>query len=121
MSAYSAAPGWNPSRRERMEVRLTRRGRLARAAALVGVAVLLSVSVVDSLGSRPVLAGDFTPMEPIATRSVVVDSGDSLWSIAAAAAPGTDPRETIHAIRQLNGLTTSMLQPGQVLLIPTRS
>lgn len=119
MSTWSAAPAWNPSRPAHAEVRLTRRGRLARAAALTVVAGLLAASLIDTFDTRPALADDSAPATPVTTRAVVVDSGDSLWSIATTVAPQVDPRETIHEIRELNGLTSSLLHPGQVVLIPT--
>jgi LysM repeat protein len=56
---------------------------------------------------------------PVATASVVVEQGDSLWGIAASIAPDRDPRDVIHEIRELNGLRGSLIQPGQVLLVPS--
>lgn len=50
---------------------------------------------------------------------IVVVSGDTLWSIAKLHAPeGSDLREYIHRIRNLNRLNTSSLQIGQKLLLP---
>ena len=49
----------------------------------------------------------------------VVEPGDTLWEIAAAHTdPGQDVRVTIEAIVRTTGLETSVIQPGQVLLIP---
>ncbi|MBT8250094.1 MAG: LysM peptidoglycan-binding domain-containing protein [Acidimicrobiia bacterium] len=56
-----------------------------------------------------------------ATRveTYVVVSGDTLWDIAAGLTdPSGDVRATIDEIEDLNGLTSSALQPGQSLLIP---
>ncbi len=56
-----------------------------------------------------------------ATRveTYVVVSGDTLWDIAAGLTDSSgDVRETIDDIEELNGLTSSALQPGQSLLIP---
>ena len=47
-----------------------------------------------------------------------VQSGDTLWSIAAAHTDG-DPRELVAQVRELNDLSTTLLQPGQTLLLPT--
>lgn len=119
MSAYGATARWSSTRPVDLpEVRLTRRGRLARAAALAVIAGLLSLSMVDTFAGPRALADDAPATPPVSTQSVVVDPGDSLWSIATTVAPSSDPRETIHAIRELNGLRSSLLQPGQVLLIP---
>ncbi len=43
--------------------------------------------------------------------------GDTLWEIARAADPAADPRDTIDAIAELNGLAGPIV-PGQQLLIP---
>jgi nucleoid-associated protein YgaU len=49
----------------------------------------------------------------------VVRAGDTLWEIARARLGGTaDPRPFIEEIRDLSGLATSSLEPGQVLLVP---
>ena len=54
---------------------------------------------------------------PAKTDSVVVTSGDTVWSIAATYYPG-DPRPHVEAILQANHLTSPLLMPGQALLIP---
>jgi LysM repeat protein len=51
--------------------------------------------------------------------SYTVDAGDTLWEIAAdRTAHGEDVRRTVTEIKQLNGLTTSLIVPGQTLLVP---
>jgi hypothetical protein len=50
--------------------------------------------------------------------SVVVQPGDTLWSIASPVARGTDVRAVVDRIRQLNGLQSADLVPGQVLQLP---
>ncbi len=53
-------------------------------------------------------------------QEVMVIQGDSLWNIAQSI-PGSehvDLRKVVHEIKKLNGLTTSSLSPGQVLIIP---
>jgi LysM repeat protein len=52
------------------------------------------------------------------TAQVVVQPGQTLWQVAAAAMPGTDTREAIERVRELNGLESSVLRPGQALLVP---
>ena len=50
---------------------------------------------------------------------VTVRSGDTLWEIAATATePGEDVRATIHRILELNGMTSSTIRPGQLLVVP---
>jgi nucleoid-associated protein YgaU len=46
----------------------------------------------------------------------VVQPGDTLWALATARYAG-DPREAIWEIKQRNGLETSALSPGTVLVL----
>ena len=62
--------------------------------------------------------------EPEAVGTVVVQPGDTLWSISEGiiaqgiAEPGTDIRDVVSDVKSLNALSTSSLQVGQTLLIP---
>ncbi len=47
-----------------------------------------------------------------------VRSGDTLWTIAEEAAPDDDVRGVISEIRDLNDLESSLIIPGQTLLVP---
>ena len=94
-------------------VRLTRRARrLAVVLALCGGVVLGSW-----LG--PLLAGDGGEALRLAGESsVVVRSGDTLWSIATSVAGGDDVRMVVDRIQELNGLDGADVIPGQVLQLP---
>jgi nucleoid-associated protein YgaU len=50
--------------------------------------------------------------------TVVVQPGDTLWSIAAAEYPAADPRERVGEIEALNGLTGPQIMVGQTLELP---
>jgi hypothetical protein len=93
--------------------RLTRRGRLLVTVVLlvvaVGAAVLLG-------GGAPALAGTDRPT--VTHARVTVLPGQTLWQIAERAAPGSDPRETVQRILDLNGLQTSQVEAGTALLLP---
>src|SRR5438132_5113734 len=54
---------------------------------------------------------------PQASERVVVASGDTVWSIAAAHYRG-DPRPHVESILQVNHLSSPLLTPGQSLMIP---
>ena len=55
----------------------------------------------------------------ISTTTVTIAPGDTLWHIARDNYPDRDPRDAVHAIRQLNpGIDPGALQVGQAILIP---
>jgi nucleoid-associated protein YgaU len=102
------------------DVRLTRRGRLFRTVAVLVVLAAATLSLVGRIGGGTVRAESVPAAAPLATASVTVEQGDSLWVIAQRLAPERDPRDVIHEIRELNGLGGNLIQPGQVLLVPSR-
>lgn len=92
-------------------LRLTRRGRLAIfLACMAAVCATLVMVAGTAIGSGE--AG-----EPVPTRVVTVQPGDTLWGIAAQVAPGADPREVIEQIRDLNAVGAT-LQAGDKLDVP---
>lgn len=94
-------------------IRLTRRGRRV-------VAILALIPIVVAfllIGTHGAQASDSSIDQ--ATMTVVVKPGQSLWDVATAARPNSDPRETIWIIQQLNGMSTSEVMAGQELIIPT--
>jgi hypothetical protein len=89
-------------------LRLTSRGRLV----VVLLALLIGL-VVGFAGGRADAAA------PQDTQEVLVESGDTLWELAGrVATPGEDLRDVVIEIQRLNGLRTSDLAAGQVLLLP---
>jgi nucleoid-associated protein YgaU len=94
-------------------VRLTRRARrLAVVLALCGGLGLGSL-----LGS--LLSGDpGDGLHLAGVSSVVVEPGDTLWSIAESVGGGADVRDVVDRIQELNRLEGSTLVPGQVLQLP---
>lgn len=122
MTTYSPATIWQPTHHvDVVALQLTRRGRLARSAALVVLVVALALMSLDVLSSGRALAETVPPTVEVATTTALVTPGDSLWSIARSVAPSEDPRAVVADIRELNGLRSNLIQPGQVLLVPTRS
>lgn len=133
MSSYGATAVWGPIVQVRPEVlvpvdgtrrsaaRLTRRGRLVRFVAVGAVVAVCAVVGVDRLTEAPALAGTEVSAASVATTRAVVQQGDSLWSIARRTAPGQDPRDVVYRIRELNGLRSNLIHPGEVLLVPSMS
>ena len=101
-----------PARAQRARLRLTRR---ARRLAVV-MALASGVAVGSWLG--PLIAGSGTDLRLAGESGVVVQPGDTLWSIASAVDGGGDVRAVIDAIQALNGLRGTELVPGQTLVLP---
>jgi hypothetical protein len=95
----------------RSRLRLTRRGRVV----LMVLPTLLALSGV-LLASAPGVAEASPRVEP--ARTVVVGTGDSLWTIAERVAPHTDPRLTVAALERANGLTDGRVAAGATLVLP---
>ncbi|NMA69353.1 MAG: LysM peptidoglycan-binding domain-containing protein [Desulfitobacterium sp.] len=49
----------------------------------------------------------------------VVQSGDTLWSLAAGSGTGIDTRTLVQKIMEYNQLTDSTIQTGQLIYTPT--
>ncbi|MGY1723590.1 LysM peptidoglycan-binding domain-containing protein [Blastococcus sp. SYSU DS0533] len=93
-------------------LRLTARGRR-----VVAVVVLLLALGVVALGGA-VLGEARDGLELMGTAKVIVEPGDTLWSIAGAVAGERDVRDVVVDIRQMNGLESAAITPGQVLVLP---
>ncbi len=91
------------------QLRLTRRGRL------VGLLILAAV-MITAFGLGRASAGPDLPRSHAA--SVVVHSGESLWSIAARELPGVDTRDAVAQIEKLNQLDGGSIDAGQTLRLP---
>ncbi|MGY1822811.1 LysM peptidoglycan-binding domain-containing protein [Geodermatophilus sp. SYSU D00079] len=94
-------------------VRLTRRARR--------LSVVLALGVGLALGSwvAPLLDGGSGDLRLVGERSVVVQPGQTVWSIAGDVAGGEqDVRAVVDAIEELNGLDGAVVIPGQVLRLP---
>ena len=118
--------GRAPSRLARQAVYRRRRLVVAvLALALLAITVLLaSAAVARIAGGAPSAAGGPSPTSAAASgaagvaarATVVVQRGDSLWSIAAEVAPHVDVRITVDRLVSLNG--GAPLVVGQELELP---
>jgi hypothetical protein len=96
-------------------VRLTRRGRIV---AILFVMTLL-VLAGFTLGHGSSQAAD---KHGKATRhTLIVQPGESLWSVANRIAPHSDARAVIADIESLNHLSGPAVEPGQQLVVPVIS
>jgi LysM repeat protein len=93
-------------------VRLTRRGR----AVVVMAALVLVLLAGFFLGS--VAVGTDEAGQAPATEIIMVEPGQSLWSISSELTTEGDVRSTMREIERLNALDTVALSAGQKLRVP---
>src|SRR4051794_9938198 len=91
-------------------LRLTGRGRLV---LVVLPAVLAATTAIVSL-TAPL--AEAQPARP--ARTIVVGTGDTLWSIAGRIAPRADPRDVVAELERTNGLTGAAVRAGERLTLP---
>jgi nucleoid-associated protein YgaU len=93
--------------------------RLTRRARRLAVVLTLALGVILGCGIGPLLVdGDSGDLRLAGVSTVVVERGDTLWSVAASVAGDRDVRTVVDEIQQLNRLDDTELQPGQVLRLP---
>lgn len=102
-----------PVRRTRL--RLTARGR--RVLAALAAAPLVAGLALSVLAGGSALASG-QDAATVSFQVVSVAPGDTLWSIAAEVAPGSDPRDVIDDIMALNNLGSATIQAGDEIAIP---
>jgi len=56
----------------------------------------------------------------VQTTEYVVREGDTLWDIARRISPEGHHGKIVWTIRELNGLESSLIRPGQKILIPIK-
>ena len=101
-----------PRQSEAVPIRLTARGRIVLA--LLASFLILGTWLTVGGGS----ADASTDPGIVVGGTVVVQSGESLWSIATELAPNSDPRDMVMRIRDMNNLGSSHVYPGQSLTVP---
>jgi nucleoid-associated protein YgaU len=79
------------------------------------LAAVFLLALVVSLGFAVVAHGG-TPAQDV---TVVVQQGDTLWSIAAEHYPSDDVRARVEAIERANGLHSPVIQIGETLRLPS--
>lgn len=100
-------------------LRLTARGRkvVTGLAVAIGAAAVCLVSLTAAGGASAAShgqpGGGFRGM-----KQVVVQRGQTLWSIAGAAEPTADPLAVIQQIIDANSLPSATIEPGEVLWVP---
>jgi hypothetical protein len=99
-------------------LRLTRRGRIVFGFVGVVLATVALTVVSMSLSGAQAANHGRAGAGYQGMRQIVVQPGQTLWSIAARAEPSADPRQVIAEIMSANSLTGSSLQAGELLWVP---
>jgi Tfp pilus assembly protein FimV len=97
---------------------------LAVAVLVVALTLLATAAAARIAGGAPSAAGGPSPTSAAASSAagvaapatLVVQPGDTLWTIAAEVAPDADVRITVDQLVALNG--SSPIVPGQELVLP---
>lgn len=84
---------------------------------MFGNTVIIKVTVLVIAGLMAVLWLARPSQGSGPERAYVVRPADTLWSIATRHYPG-DPREGVWKLRERNDLESSVLRPGQALVLP---
>ena len=91
--------------------------RLTRRARRLLVVLVLVTGVALGSWLTPLVGGG-GDLRLAGADSVVVQPGDTLWSIAGSLGGGGDVRVVVDAIQELNELDGTVLTPGQELVLP---
>ena len=110
----SARAGELPTR-----LRLTRRGRVV-VAALVITGVIVAALLITFLASGGAQATNHDQARAgyKGMHKIVVQPGQTLWSIATTAEPSADPRTVVQEIMTANALSGPGVMAGQLLWVP---
>jgi hypothetical protein len=106
--------GLRPARQDGVPapLRLTRRGRRV----LSGLSIAIGLSIAVATVGVELAHSD--GLQLAGSSTVVVQNGDTLWSLAGDVAPDEDRRAVVDAIVDINGLHDVDLVPGMVLELP---
>ena len=112
----AGAQGWGGpvEGRPAVPLRLTERGRRV----VAGLSMAIGLSIASVMVVTVQFGGADGGLQLAGSSTVVVQAGDTLWSIARAVAPEEDPRLVVDAIVDLNGLHGVDLLPGAELQLP---
>jgi hypothetical protein len=111
-----AQPG--PALSRPAPLRLTRRGRIVFGFVGVVLATVALTVVSMSLSGAQAANHGRAGAGYQGMRQIVVQPGQTLWSIAVRAEPSADPRQVIAEIMAANSLTGSSVQTGELLWVP---
>ena len=90
-------------------------------AILAGAAVVAAIVLASALSDLAISSSRARALEDVATTTVTVSEGDSLWGIAAERpVEGVETADLVRWIADANALDGASLRPGQSLVVPAR-
>lgn len=107
------------SGQQRAPLRLTRRGRIAAAVLAVAIATIAITVIGMALAGGAQAANHGRAGAGYqGMHQIVVQPGETLWSIATMTEPAADPRLVIAQIMTANSLTSTVIEAGELLWVP---
>jgi LysM repeat protein len=84
------------------------------------IVVTIAVASVFGFGNAGFIGGAVANSEAssVAYEYVTVEAGQTLWDLAEQVAPNQNPQDWMQDLVNLNGLTSTDLQPGQRIALP---
>jgi hypothetical protein len=101
-------------------LRLTRRGRRVLTGFVMLVTVISAMLIWTSVAGGAQAPGPGAPPKSAyqGMTQIVVQPGQTLWSIAVSAEPSANPWEAVQQIIDINALNGARVQAGQLLWVP---
>ena len=118
MTAVGMDLGYSMPNHAMPKLRLTPRGR-AVLTTLAAIPLVIAAALF-ALNGGGAVATQEVAQAGVEYEYVTVEAGESLWALATDIAPTADPRDVISDILAFNGMSSSQIEPGQQLAIPTK-
>jgi LysM repeat protein len=74
----------------------------------------LCLTLITGIAVQSAQTSDFT------YKRIIVEKGDTLWGLTSKANHSTDTSALVHKTMQYNNLSTTYIQPGQVIYVPVK-
>ncbi len=91
--------------------------RLRKGRCILLSVIVLFICVLFNNAQGEADAADYSQVNQL--QKIVVSNNDSLWSLVSENCSfDQDIRKAIYEVKKINGLTTSIIHPGQIIYIP---
>jgi len=100
--------------------RVNPRSNKSLATILLGIAVIFFILVVISLLTSLNQTQETRTTAGLTYERIIVRQGDTLWGIAAQVNTSIDVNALVYKTMKYNNLSSTYIQPGQVIYVPVR-